>query len=211
MEAAAVQTFFNVTSPLQHAITIDNSWRSPLLRLPSELRNRIYDYVLGGVYWNLTDVAPPRGPLPPPLRSPETYGALLRVSRQIFIETATLPFSLGSFQAWDKPASVRFTAMQWSAITSLVFYVSWSVTIDWAMGWCITDGDFEFLDTMPHLQNVLVNVTDFYGEKFREQNRRNGQMAGPGTMTKKDLVNWLNRALNTNKRRHIKFRVGFCQ
>jgi hypothetical protein len=95
---------------------------SPLLRLPAELRNTIYTYVLQGQIW----VAPRRlsfmaGPSPPP-----NYMALLHVCREMHADTRFLPFSLGLFNFGnidiDSAANAAmFNAAQFGAIRSLAF------------------------------------------------------------------------------------------
>ncbi|PVI04525.1 hypothetical protein DM02DRAFT_651474 [Periconia macrospinosa] len=64
--------------------------KSPFLRLPPEIRNRIYEFVLGGRLLLLS---------PPELRDgyPVNSLALLLVCRQIHQETRDLPFTLNRF------------------------------------------------------------------------------------------------------------------
>lgn len=88
--------------------TTENSLRSPLLRLPAKARKRIYEHVLSGITWDLTAVAPQRAPLPASLRFPSNYSALLRVSRQLFMETYTLPVSLSTFRKSKDYRFVKF-------------------------------------------------------------------------------------------------------
>ncbi|KAF2253363.1 hypothetical protein BU26DRAFT_399624, partial [Trematosphaeria pertusa] len=79
-----------------------NQRESPLLRLPAELRNKIYSYVLGGRLWELKDT------LTAGSREKNSM-SLLRVCRQINAETASLPFELGTFSFESLSA-----LMQWS-------------------------------------------------------------------------------------------------
>ncbi|KAF2030008.1 hypothetical protein EK21DRAFT_66407 [Setomelanomma holmii] len=78
-----------------------NNQNSPLLRLPPELRNKIWRYVLGGnvLRWTLVSssryslkyrMAPPPGQIILGLD-------LLRTCRQIYAETALLPYQLNTF------------------------------------------------------------------------------------------------------------------
>ena len=73
------------------------------MRLPPELRNRIYEYVLGGRTIHIT-----KGPYGPRkerlLRvsgNEKHFLSLLGVSRQLYGETAVLPLKLNTFSARD--------------------------------------------------------------------------------------------------------------
>ncbi|KAF2013418.1 hypothetical protein BU24DRAFT_464201 [Aaosphaeria arxii CBS 175.79] len=100
----------SIKSP-RFQISRENSLGSPLLRLPAEIRCKIYEYALGGydisivrriasTSGNATDflsfydgVEIPRGS-----RSIEKPNiGLLRVSRQIYVETALLPYVYNTF------------------------------------------------------------------------------------------------------------------
>jgi hypothetical protein len=77
-----------------------NQRDSPLLRLPAELRNQIFRYALGGETWNFVVRESNRHRV----RNCSGFQhalALLAVCRQIYAETALLPFSLGSFSFND--------------------------------------------------------------------------------------------------------------
>ncbi|KAG9204180.1 hypothetical protein G6514_001819 [Epicoccum nigrum] len=94
---------------LESAFTERNQRLSPLLRLPGEIRNRIYFYAVGN------------GPLPIPSghTSPNLFGlhTLSKVCRQLHAETRLLPYALNdlcfvtipSFVAWSRraPEEVR--------------------------------------------------------------------------------------------------------
>ncbi|KAH4311692.1 hypothetical protein HBI81_129930 [Parastagonospora nodorum] len=86
-----------------------NRQRSPLLRLPGELRNKVYEYVLSSV---TVSVFPPSdaqyryqlhahisGPVAAPTADPTVSNAmaLTRVCRQISVETVSLPLQLFTF------------------------------------------------------------------------------------------------------------------
>ncbi|KAF2253551.1 hypothetical protein BU26DRAFT_560846 [Trematosphaeria pertusa] len=87
------------------AITLTNQLQSPLLRLPGELRNRIYALVLGGmeIYAveggskDIIAVGQPAGTYPTKLRCLRNFLALTAVCRQIHAESALLPYELNSF------------------------------------------------------------------------------------------------------------------
>jgi hypothetical protein len=84
------------------SVTINQA--SPLLRLPAEIRNQIWRLVVGGKV--IREQVTKRGRaqmLPRPCERTNTF-ALLRVCRQIYAETALLPFSANTFlfrRYWD--------------------------------------------------------------------------------------------------------------
>ncbi|KAF1997456.1 hypothetical protein P154DRAFT_578877 [Amniculicola lignicola CBS 123094] len=111
--------------------TKKNEQDSPLLRLPAEIRNTIYGYVLGGKTvtkegWEgrMTDKD-----------TFEISGrqslALLGVCRMIYAETAFLPFTLNDFHFdYEEEISMLRASMrtfQWNAITTVVLFQSVSI------------------------------------------------------------------------------------
>ncbi|USP77115.1 hypothetical protein yc1106_04389 [Curvularia clavata] len=75
-----------------------NQQQSPLLRLPAELRNKIFAYALGGRTFRFKTT----GNYPWYIKNVTKYKhalALLQVCRQIYAETALLPFSTNTFSA----------------------------------------------------------------------------------------------------------------
>jgi len=101
-----------ITSPTQTDIsrTLRNQRESPLLRLPAELRNQIYVYVLGG--HEIRTESRPHGynmSSHPPIQlsshnkddwnRPHHFLALTATSRQLRSETTWLPFKLNTFRA----------------------------------------------------------------------------------------------------------------
>ncbi|KAH7069369.1 hypothetical protein FB567DRAFT_598974 [Paraphoma chrysanthemicola] len=98
--------------PPEHitAVMTANATRSPLLRLPGELRNKIYEYAIGSYYYHLDEVThskteksrwvktvgrayySPKDKMPQP-----TAFHLPEVCRQIYSETATLAYNLNTF------------------------------------------------------------------------------------------------------------------
>ncbi|KAF2850754.1 hypothetical protein T440DRAFT_84248 [Plenodomus tracheiphilus IPT5] len=78
------------------AISLRNQEASPLLRLPVELRNSVYELVFGGHSINLTRNNPPRWlsskPSQPPFRTSAL--SLLFTCRQLHAESRLLPFAL---------------------------------------------------------------------------------------------------------------------
>lgn len=101
--------------PAQNEIMHRNASTSPLLRLPPEIRLRIYKFVLGGrQFWigqTLSKYTRERteflGSIGPKHRSGELFhydawlGELdlrpLRICRQVFMESALLPYALNTF------------------------------------------------------------------------------------------------------------------
>ncbi|KAF2468273.1 uncharacterized protein BDR25DRAFT_316388 [Lindgomyces ingoldianus] len=108
----------NQASPDINYITKENSLKSPLLRMPPEIRNKIFGYVLGGHdikiqveknkyiletrQWS-HDIWHVARPLDSPQNcDPSPYSVkpnfqLLRVCRQIYNEAAVLPYKLNNF------------------------------------------------------------------------------------------------------------------
>jgi hypothetical protein len=82
-----------------------NNQKSPLLRLPPEIRNRIWKYAVGGNTIKSVDIGLWRGDyrlkLPTseqlPTSEPGHVFALLRTCRQIYAETAVLPYTDNTF------------------------------------------------------------------------------------------------------------------
>ncbi|KAF2035778.1 hypothetical protein EK21DRAFT_84186 [Setomelanomma holmii] len=87
------------------AISLRNQAASPLLRLPAELRNKIFEHVLGG-YDIFVGIWPRHMErrLDRPFDSFREGGShflgLLQVCQQIYTEAKTLPFSLNEFSGW---------------------------------------------------------------------------------------------------------------
>ncbi|KAF2831591.1 hypothetical protein CC86DRAFT_269610, partial [Ophiobolus disseminans] len=82
-----------------------NSSDSSLLRLPPELRNKIFGHVCGGmtILFQETKINVKAGPW---ASSPTVHGpfrALQQTCRQIYVETALLPFSkINQFWYYDR-------------------------------------------------------------------------------------------------------------
>lgn len=83
-----------------------NQRDSPLLRLPAELRNQIFQYALGCKTWTFLVRESHQQTVYVPSRLEHAL-ALLAVCRQIYAETALLPFSLDTF-SFD-----HYTDLQW--------------------------------------------------------------------------------------------------
>jgi hypothetical protein len=123
-----------IRKPLTPNRTLKNQLQSPLLRLPPELRNKIYDYVCGGL-----TVCPTKMNTPPyrlwsrytkdrltsdwkPLPNPTSY---LLVCRQMYSEMALLPLKLNDFEIFHFRSSSQFIGQlsteQRNAIDSVSF------------------------------------------------------------------------------------------
>ncbi|KAG9188785.1 hypothetical protein G6011_07490 [Alternaria panax] len=111
--------------PEKLAIAQTNAANSPLLRLSAELRNEIYNLVLNN-YSHLHNLDAPRRERVRESRNEESGNelALLRVCRQLYEETALLPFSLGPFTFHNLALFSKYLAQtllpsQIAAITAL--------------------------------------------------------------------------------------------
>jgi hypothetical protein len=68
---------------------------SPLLRLPGELRNKIYGYVFSGIQWPITSWAyTPHADL-------MTFSALPQTCRQLRAECRLLPYIYAEYELWS--------------------------------------------------------------------------------------------------------------
>jgi hypothetical protein len=73
---------------LTSARALRNQRESPLLRLSAELRNRVYDYVLGNKTYSTVIILPTSRPNP---------NSLLLACRQVYHEASILPYTLNTF------------------------------------------------------------------------------------------------------------------
>ncbi len=117
-----------------------NQQQSPLLRLPPELRNKIYGYVLGGKVFQFRSEK--YHELVKSSMKKKQNLALLGVCRQVYAETALLPFTLSTFsiryvKTWHKwladiktarAANIKFVQCQMTQVGSVVWtpYERWS-------------------------------------------------------------------------------------
>jgi hypothetical protein len=77
--------------------TRQNQRESPLLKLPAELRNCIFGYALSGHEYSIEPKIGSFVTIEDVSKTPENAFALLKVSRQIYAETALLRLSLSLF------------------------------------------------------------------------------------------------------------------
>ena len=123
--------------------TLQNAIKSPLLRLPGEVRNRIYEYALGGEevccsYYKRPYLRPGQPNRTGKEKYPLSLLMLPQVCRQIHAESALLPYHLNDFwfdmtyASEDMSGSLkggygvvaRFTDAQLNSIRSLCIYLS---------------------------------------------------------------------------------------
>ncbi|KAJ4345395.1 beta transducin [Didymosphaeria variabile] len=81
----------------------ENQEVSPFLQLPPEIRSTIYEYTLGDETFK---ISPQEHILGKTERKKKEYLALLLVSRQVYVETALIPFKMNAFQA-DNPRPLK--------------------------------------------------------------------------------------------------------
>jgi hypothetical protein len=102
---------------------VKTNHESPLLRLPPEIRNRIWRYTLGGKVFRQCYGTNRRCVLRPEPRERGNIFALLTACRQIYAETSVLPFVVNTFsiqQSWGlRSDTKRFRKGQRSQIDEL--------------------------------------------------------------------------------------------
>jgi hypothetical protein len=177
------------------ASTIKNQLKSPLLRLPAELRNNIYEYVCGGLIICPTAIeASPyrlwsrhqRDSLDSdwkPLESPTKY---LLVCRQMHAEMALLVLKLNDFGflhfRYFSHFVSRLSEQQRAAITSVIFALIDNnvsrVIEQQAKAWIYAVRPFECrgvfdrnmsfpLERLPGLTRMVVEVENMKQEEWR--------------------------------------------
>jgi len=146
------------------AITSRNAIESPLLRLPAELKNAIYGYVLGyGTYVALTF-----GTRPVLLPSRRNYLALFATCRQIYVEAALLPFrhyNLCASTLGLERVCLELCPVQRSAIRTLGLTACDQVFTFDASDW-EERGYASLTALFPNLQNVLVGGYDHLDDAY---------------------------------------------
>jgi hypothetical protein len=177
-------------------IALHNQRASPLLRLPAELRNQIYEYVLTFGVWFInenTGYADPCDAQPGVL-------SLLSVCRQIYHETEFLALRLNAIYFTEPPNSFffsRLTMPQRAAITHVtvdtyIWHHKIGASVS-AFGDQITlrDRQFQLLASLPALRtlDVLINGRDTTNE----------QMAA--------VKNWVKRELGRENRPEVEVEV----
>jgi hypothetical protein len=159
-----------------------NDWESPLLRLPADLRNRIYEIVIyNGTHEffslyqfhrnqrrrrRLSDVSNPK----------QHLVALLRVCRAIHSETALLPFSLNTCDfcrfEWLETYKDLLTQPQWAAIKKIEVranILDCDDALDLMRDWQ-ADGISLLQDIFPQVSAVSLRISHqhtFVGSSFQ--------------------------------------------
>ncbi|KAF2253367.1 hypothetical protein BU26DRAFT_400386, partial [Trematosphaeria pertusa] len=94
----------NVTPKGKYIDIILENVKSPLLRLPGKIRNAIWEYVVGGTTFDMHVKYRYKGryawriPDAKAANTTKNQLSLLRVCRQIYAETAILPFKVNVFK-----------------------------------------------------------------------------------------------------------------
>ena len=155
-----------------------NSQKSPLLRLPGELRNQIYEYVIGGSeFYSYKDgpnslhfrlCAKPYGE--PTQESHANWSNLFSLSiscKQLLKETSHLPWSLNIFQVGLGPEFDNFLAQLDDKHKQLIAMVSFGLKVlvspelaRWMTEYTVPAGleDCTGLTTVIHI--VTLNATE---------------------------------------------------
>ncbi|KAH7076569.1 hypothetical protein BKA63DRAFT_594012 [Paraphoma chrysanthemicola] len=170
--------------------TRSNAIESSLLRLPAELRNKIYAYVFyeGTYCLKISNRTRPGHYLPEKvpvcLEQCNHALALLRVCRQVHAEAKLFPYWLNVFQ-FDSLLAFqfciglesrkhRFTLEQRQAVRTLELelYLGWEFYTDWyklaAYVRSLKQQDINIQDMLPNLQAVTVIVDGRRGETLDE-------------------------------------------
>jgi hypothetical protein len=110
---------------------VRNNQNSPLLRLPPEIRNRIWEYTLGHTTFgiNVPFSRYQKPTIKRPSNEPIINTALLRSCRHIYLEAALIPMRLNTFVFHDgtwmiKRAMKLLKTHQWRNIKNIRFVIS---------------------------------------------------------------------------------------
>ncbi|CAO2656961.1 Nn.00g057640.m01.CDS01 [Neocucurbitaria sp. VM-36] len=116
------------------AITLRNQHESPLLRLPGEIRNKIYIYIfrVGSVRVcceRLSPTATNAYPKHAVIHYMRRHLAIIEACRQTYAEAHRLPFTLneivGSAESINAAFTDRFSKAQAGALTAIDISISW--------------------------------------------------------------------------------------
>ncbi|KAF1946359.1 hypothetical protein EJ02DRAFT_250619 [Clathrospora elynae] len=135
-----------------------------LLRLPAELRNRIYELVLGGRTYKFKDTIQTRQARLD-TKGEEHIFSLLYVCRQIHFETALLPYTINTFSFRDIENSLDPFLRQRSPAQMrsihLIELITYQAGTMWAAQESLSRGlskEFRVLNRLPNLQRLHVVV-----------------------------------------------------
>lgn len=166
-ESIAFATYLTIAFMLmQHTSATRNQRESPFLRLPAEVRNKIYDAALGGRTYKFKDA------IYRDHATLETNGerhvlGLLLVCHQIYSEASLLPYSLNTFSFREfelsfKPFLDHRRLAHFRAITSIEL-VTYQAARMWASPHYFSDIMKEVEETkvwarLPNLREIRVVV-----------------------------------------------------
>jgi hypothetical protein len=156
----------------QHLSTERNRSESPLLRLPAELRNQIFEYALHE-HTGRTFQVDKRNIHEGRFLKKPAFNALdlLQVSRQVYAETAALPVRRNTYFFVQQPNDTRFfnglSTVHKAAITSVKLeFVRYDLEKLWLWDIDVWSGfnspEFAFLESLPGLRIVHVNVVTIW-------------------------------------------------
>lgn len=147
---------------------------SPLLRLPAEIRNSIWEYALGGNIRDLTYFKRDRKRYTEWLIAmssasfPEHSHALLSTCRQIYAETALLTFSTNEFRFRSKTTfkwTRDLSKVQKDLIHTVHFVRSpWHRYLDQGEQRFFVAWDFP-IDIFPNIKHIVIEMGETYGDE----------------------------------------------
>ncbi|CAI6287124.1 unnamed protein product [Periconia digitata] len=170
-------------------ISKNNQLQSPLLRLPPELRNRIYKYALGGKKLRPAGFIhrikyEQNGRVTPP-----NFVALLSVCRQIYAEARLYPFLLNTFEFINTEVehidefAVFLTTQQQQSVKSVTMGIveenrdgggSWWYTdnkpVWWVVAHGIPDARKDLRDMFPCVEKLIIE--NHYLVPTREEDKK---------------------------------------
>jgi hypothetical protein len=141
-------------------VSVKRNQKSPLLCLPPEIRNRIWRFALGGREIRQINGFRNHGMfLPEPRERPNAF-ALLRVCRQIYVETAIISFRANTFSVFwfarIKASAKAFSKYQRSQITDLLFE-SCGYDNVW-LSWMRTSMALSNFSALPGLRRIKFQI-----------------------------------------------------
>jgi hypothetical protein len=137
---------------------------TPLLRLPAEIRNRIWQFALGGkVYRQQHVTGNRRGKLMPQPCERGNAFLLLRTCRQIYAETGVLPFTINTFSITSYWSLVHmfkpFRKYQCSQIEQIHIEMSNSGLEEWWKAWMKRQfDDVDLSGRLPGLRRIYFRI-----------------------------------------------------
>jgi hypothetical protein len=155
---------------LTYARTYQKGATSLLLRLPAEVRNKIFAYVCNGLDIFMKIMNGGEGPVyimdgnfPHSARIFSPFVALQQTCRQVYIKTALLPFSAANKYFYYTSGLDRCYDLLYIVQLQCIRHVSFFVTVDDVGSPGLRFGDLyllrlQGLQTFPHLQEITVYI-----------------------------------------------------